>query len=306
MNIAVCGSLAFDTLFEYPGQFKDQILADRLDALSVSFFVPTMRREFGGCAGNMAYNLHQLGESACVVAALGVDGQEYAARLTSWGCPSESIALRSDAHTAQAMIMTDERGNQITAFHPGAMNFAHEIAIPALANLQIGIVSPDGKLAMQTHAAQFSELGVPWVFDPGQGLPMFNGDELMAFIDKATWLSVNDYEADLLSQRTGLGLNDLAARVKGMVVTRGELGCDVFEHGQCKRIPGHVPQALVDPTGCGDAFRAGLLYGLVRGWSMHKACALGNVIGSVKIAHRGGQNHRLELSTLMESVNAQA
>ena len=303
MAAVICGSLAFDSIMNFGGKFADQILPDQIHKLNVSFFVPQLRREFGGCAGNIAYALHLLGGQAHIVAALGNDGADYAKYLASKGISTAHIMQRGDIYTAQAMIMTDSANNQITAFHPGAMQMAHECAIPAQAGAaDIGIIAPDGREAMLLHAAQFARQGVPFVFDPGQGLPMFNGSELLSFIDQATWVAVNDYEAEMLRERTGLALADIAAKVRGLVVTLGEAGCDVYEGGQCTRVAPVRAAAALDPTGCGDAFRGGLLYGLERGWSLARSAALGNHMGATKIAHLGPQNYSIDAAALLASV----
>jgi adenosine kinase len=302
MAAVICGSLAFDSIMNFGGQFADQILPDQIHKLNVSFYVPQLRREFGGCAGNIAYALHLLGGQAQIVAALGNDGGSYIEHLQQLGISTAHIAQRSDIYTAQAMIMTDAANNQITAFHPGAMQMAHECTIPAAAGAQdIGIISPDGREAMLQHAAQFARQGLPFVFDPGQGLPMFNGAELLAFIAQATWVTVNDYEAEMLRERTGLSLPDLAAKVRGLVVTLGGEGCDVYENGACSRVAPVQAAAVLDPTGCGDAFRGGLLYGLERGWSLTRSAALGNQLGAIKIAHQGPQNYRIDAAALLKN-----
>ena len=299
MAAVICGSLAFDSIATFPGRFAEQILPGQLHILNVSFLVPTMRREFGGCAGNIAYNLAALGGEAVVVAALGSDGAEYAARIESWGAGSEHVRLVEDAFTAQAFIMTDRDNNQISAFHPGAMQSAHRIDIPARTDLAVAIVAPDGREAMLRHAEQLADAGIPFIFDPGQGLPMFDGAELRRFIEQASWVAVNDYEAAMLSERTGLALPAMSGqRLRGIVVTLGAEGCDVWQQGECRRIAGTSAEAVVDPTGCGDAFRSALLYGLERGWPLERCARLGNRLGALKVASRGGQNHVIEPSIL--------
>lgn len=293
MAIQICGSLAFDTIMDFEGRFSDQILPDQLHILNVSFLVPALRREFGGCAGNIAYSLQQLGSTAVPVATLGVDGADYLARLQSLGISTAKVVTRAEHYTAQAMIMTDKANNQITAFHPGAMSEAHHIALEPGKDVTLGIISPDGREAMQTHARQFAEAGVPFVFDPGQGLPMFNGEELREFIRLATWVTVNDYEGRMLCDRTGLSLADISRQCQGLVVTLAEHGCDVWEGGECTRVAGEPAERVVDPTGCGDAFRAALLAGLERGWPLPQCAQWGNRVGAIKIASQGGQNHSL-------------
>lgn len=295
MSILVCGSLAFDTIMTFEGRFAEQILPSQLHILNVSFLVPGLRREYGGCAGNIAYGLRQLGAQAVPLATLGNDGQDYLARLQALGVDTQHVGTSVDSYTAQAMIMTDRDNNQITAFHPGAMSQAHENAVPARADVALGIISPDGRDAMLSHARQLHAAGVPFVFDPGQGLPMFNGEELSQFIELATWVTVNDYEARMLSDRTGLSLEAMAARVQGLIVTLGEQGCEVWEGGVKTVVPGVPASEVVDPTGCGDAFRAALLHGLEQGWTLQRCAELGNRMGAAKIASRGGQNYQFSV-----------
>ncbi len=293
MSILVCGSLAFDTIMTFEGRFADQILPSQLHILNVSFLVPGLRREYGGCAGNIAYGLRQLGAQAVPLAALGNDGTEYLERLGALGVDTRHVMVAPDTYTAQAMIMTDRDNNQITAFHPGAMSLAHGNPVPRREDIRVAIISPDGREAMLLHARQLHEAGVPFVFDPGQGLPMFNGEELRQFIELASWVTLNDYEARMLCDRTGLELDQIAAQVQGLVVTLGEQGCDVWDSASKTRVPGVAASAVVDPTGCGDAFRAALLYGLEQGWPLPRCAELGNRLGAAKIASRGGQNYRL-------------
>ena len=291
MSILVCGSLAFDTIMTFEGRFAEQILPSQLHILNVSFLVPGLRREYGGCAGNIAYGLRQLGARAVPLAMLGNDGQEYLERLRLLGVDTDHVSITPDSYTAQAMIMTDLDNNQITAFHPGAMSLAHDNPVPQRQDISVAIISPDGRDAMLMHAHQLQAAGVPFVFDPGQGLPMFNGDELRQFIALASWVTLNDYEAKMLCDRTGLTLDAIAAQVKGLIVTLGEQGCDVWDGANKIRVPGVAASAVVDPTGCGDAFRAALLHGLEQGWSLQRCAELGNRLGAVKIASRGGQNY---------------
>ncbi|WP_439519688.1 carbohydrate kinase family protein [Hydrogenophaga sp.] len=291
MPILVCGSLAFDTIMTFEGRFAEQILPSQLHILNVSFLVPGLRREYGGCAGNIAYGLRQLGAQAVPLAMLGNDGQEYLERMKSLGVDTRHVSTTAESYTAQAMIMTDRDNNQITAFHPGAMSMAHDNPVPSRADLAVAIISPDGREAMLTHSRQLHAAGVPFVFDPGQGLPMFNGEELRQFIELATWVTLNDYEAQMLCDRTGLTLDDIAAQVKGLIVTLGAEGCDVWDGGSKVHVPGVVASEVVDPTGCGDAFRAALLHGLEQGWPLQRCVELGNRMGAAKIASRGGQNY---------------
>jgi adenosine kinase len=297
MPALICGSLAFDTITTFAGQFAQQILPQQLHILNVSFLVPTLRREFGGCAGNIAYNLSQLGGVPVVLAALGSDGADYRQRIESWGASTAHVHNVPDSHTAQAIIITDADNNQITAFHPGAMQSAHLYPVPTNSSIRLAIVAPDGRDAMLQHAAQLAEAKIPFIFDPGQGLPMFNATELAHFVAQATWVAVNDYEAKMLCDRLGASLETLSCshpQLRAVIVTLGAQGCDLWVQGQRRHIPGQVAQTIVDPTGCGDAFRAALLYGLERDWSLEKCAELGNQVGAIKIAHKGGQNHVLK------------
>ncbi len=294
MPALICGSLAFDTIMTFEGRFAEQIMPEQLHILNVSFLVPGLRREFGGCAGNIAYALNQLGGVALPMATVGNDGQDYLAHLRGKGISTEFIHELADGYTAQAMIMTDRDNNQITAFHPGAMMQAHQREVQARSDIKLGIISPDGRDAMLQHAAQFKAADIPFVFDPGQGLPMFNGDELASFIEQATWVTVNDYEGRMLTERTGLSSADISKRVQGLVVTLGAQGCEVWIDGEMTLVPPVQASKLVDPTGCGDAFRGALLLGLEKGWSLAKSCALGNQVGAHKIATPGCQNYTLE------------
>jgi adenosine kinase len=302
MPSIICGSLAFDSIAVFPGRFAEQILPDQLHILNVSFLVPDLRREYGGCAGNIAYNLAGLGGEAVVVATVGSDGGEYVERLRSLGVVTRHIGTDLDAVTAQAYIMTDADNNQISAFHPGAMQSAHRTPIPALGGTVIGIVAPDGREAMRVHAEQFAAAGIPFVFDPGQGLPMFDGPALQAFVDRATWITVNDYEARMLAERTGRSMEEhsRAPHLRGVVVTLGADGAEIWRDGVRTHVPGLAAASVVDPTGCGDAFRAGLLHGLEHGWTLERAVALGNRLGATKIASRGGQNHVVDRTILAD------
>lgn len=294
MPALICGSLAFDTIMTFEGRFAEQILPEQLHILNVSFLVPALRREFGGCAGNIAYSLTQLGGNALPMATVGNDGMDYVAHLRSKGISTEFIRELTDTYTAQAMIMTDRDNNQITAFHPGAMSQAHLSAVVARSDIQLGIVSPDGRDAMLQHAAQFKAADIPFVFDPGQGLPMFNGAELTQFVDLATWVTVNVYEGRMLSERTGLDSPALSRRVEGLVVTLGADGCEVWVDGEMTWVAPVKAAQLIDPTGCGDAFRGALLFGLEKGWSLLQCCELGNRVGAHKISTPGCQNYTLE------------
>lgn len=298
MATLICGSLAFDTIMSFEGRFAEQILPDQLHILNVSFLVPSLRRDFGGCAGNIAYAMRQLGGTPLPVATLGNDGSDYLARLRQLGVSTEFVRTIDDTYTAQAMIMTDRDNNQITAFHPGAMMQAHRTRIAAHDGVRLGIISPDGRDAMLQHAEQFRAAGIPFVFDPGQGLPMFNGDELAHFVELATWVTVNDYEGRMLCDRMGIELDELSRRVQGLVVTLGGEGCDIWEAGVRTRVPPVQAASVVDPTGCGDAWRGALLHGLEQGWPLARCAALGNRLGALKIASRGPQNYQVDGAVL--------
>ena len=290
MSALICGSLAFDTIMTFHGRFAEQILPDQLHILNVSFLVPQLRRDFGGCAGNIAYGLKLLGGTPLPMATVGSDGREYIARMQQLGINTEFVREVEGTYTAQAMIMTDVDNNQITAFHPGAMTQAHRTRIAAREDIKLGMISPDGRDAMLEHALQFEAAGIPFVFDPGQGLPMFDGRELASFIDAATWVTVNDYEGKMLSERTGWSSAEISRRVDGFIVTLGEHGCDIWTNGEKTHVPGVKAADVVDPTGCGDAWRGALLYGLEQGWPLAKCAELGNRVGAVKIASKGPQN----------------
>ena len=297
MPALICGSLAFDTITTFPGRFAQQILPEQIHILNVSFLVPTLKREFGGCAGNIAYTLAGLGGTPVVMAALGADGDGYLERLRGWGLDTALVARIAETYTAQAIIITDQDNNQITAFHPGAMQFAERSKVPAdRSDLALAIVAPDGRDAMLQHAEQLAAAGIPFVFDPGQGLPMFDGAELRRFIEQASWVAVNDYEARMLSERTGMTIEQMsrALPLRGIVVTLGAQGCEVWVNGEREQVPGVAAEAVVDPTGCGDAFRGALLYGLERGWPLARCAALGNRVGALKIAQAGPQNHVID------------
>ncbi|MEG2281581.1 MAG: carbohydrate kinase family protein [Comamonas sp.] len=294
MAALICGSLAFDTIMSFEGKFADQILPEQLHILNVSFLVPSLRRDFGGCAGNIAYSLKLLGGNPLPMATVGEDGASYIGRMKAMGIDTRYVQQLGDNYTAQAMIMTDSDNNQITAFHPGAMTQAHVNVIDGSEGAVVGIVSPDGRDAMIEHCAQFKAAGIPFVFDPGQGLPMFNGQELLTFVEQATWIAVNDYEAKMLCDRTGLDLAALSRKVQGLVVTLGAEGCQVWEQGQMTLVKSVKAQSVVDPTGCGDAWRGAFLFGLEKGWSLTKCAALGSRVGALKVASKGPQNYVLD------------
>ena len=291
MSILVCGSVAYDTIMVFHDRFKNHILPDQIHILNVAFLVPDMRREFGGCAGNIAYNLKLLGDDPLIMATVGDDATPYLRRLEGLGLRCDHVREVADTFTAQAFITTDIDDNQITAFHPGAMNHSHLNAVADAQGVRLGIVAPDGRDGMLGHARQFAEAGVPFVFDPGQGLPMFSGRELEACLEMATYCTLNDYEAQMMSEKTGRTIEDLAGDVDALVVTRGGEGSQIFTGGQRIDIPCVKADELVDPTGCGDAFRGGLLYGIANGMDWERTGRLASVMGSLKIACRGGQNH---------------
>jgi adenosine kinase len=298
MASIICGSLAFDTIMTFEGRFSDQILPDQIHNLNVSFLVPGLRRDFGGCAGNIAYGLQQLGGVPLPMATLGRDSADYLQRLRDLGISTEYVREVPDSYTAQAMIMTDTANNQITAFHPGAMMQAHQTRIEARADVKLGIISPDGRDAMIEHAEQFAAAGIPFLFDPGQGLPMFDGEALKHFISLATWVTVNDYEGKMLSDRTGLSFAKISEQVQGLIVTLGGDGSEVWVNGEKTLVAPVVAEQVVDPTGCGDAYRAALLYGLEQGWPLARCAALGSQLGALKIAQRGPQNYVVDRAAL--------
>ncbi len=292
MKTLICGSIAYDTIMVFHDRFKNHILPEQIHILNVSFLVPDMRREFGGCAGNIAYNLKLLGGGPLVMATVGHDSTLYMQRLMHLGLDTSHVKEIPDSFTAQAFITTDLDDNQITAFHPGAMNFSHHSHVADAQGVSLGIVSPDGRDGMLQHSLEFHQAGIPFVFDPGQGLPMFNGEELMHFMQLADYCTVNDYEAKLLCERTGKSIEELARGVRAMIVTLGGKGSEIYADGQRIVIPSVKPEALIDPTGCGDAYRAGLLYGISQAWGWEQTGRLASLMGAMKIAHRGGQNHK--------------
>jgi adenosine kinase len=290
MTILVSGSLAYDTIMVFPDQFKKHILAEQIHILNVAFMVPDMRREYGGTAGNIAYNLKLLGEDPCIMATVGHDFAPYAQRLERLGISPRHVRVLDGQFTAQAFITTDIDDNQITAFHPGAMSDSQVNRIAEANGVTLAIVSPSGRQGMVEHARDLAERGIPFVFDPGQGLPMFSGPELLELMKGARALAVNDYEARVVEDKTGKRVEEIAEGM-AVVVTRGAEGSSVHAGGGRIDVPAVPPEALVDPTGCGDAYRAGLLYGLARGWGWERCARLASVMGSIKIARRGGQNH---------------
>ncbi|MDO8927321.1 MAG: carbohydrate kinase family protein [Sideroxyarcus sp.] len=300
MKTLICGSMAYDTIMVFKDQFKKHILPEQIHILNVAFLVPEMRREYGGCAGNIAYNLQLLGGHPLIMATVGDDFGSYAQRLERLGIAQTHIRRVPETFTGQAFITTDLDDNQITAFHPGAMGHSHLNNVRDAKEVTLGIVSPDGRDGMLQHARDFAEAGIPFVFDPGQGLPMFTGGELLDFIEQATYVTANDYEAKLLQDKTGKTLEQIAERVKALIVTLGGDGSMIYTGGKQIAIPTPKPDAIVDPTGCGDAFRAGLLYGIQKGWSWETTGRLASLMGSLKIASRGGQNHKYTRAELMD------
>ncbi|MDR0776367.1 MAG: carbohydrate kinase family protein [Azonexus sp.] len=292
MTTLICGSLAFDNIMVFADRFKNHILPEQIHILNVAFLVPDMRREYGGCAGNIAYNLKLLGGEPLIMATVGDDAAPYLERLDRLDLARTHVRQIAGSFTAQAFITTDLDDNQITAFHPGAMSFSHLNKVDQATGARLGIIAPDGREGMQQHARDFAAAGVPFIFDPGQGLPMFNGNELLDFMNLADTACFNDYEAKLLCDRTGRSLDELAASVRALIVTRGGEGSDIYADGVRYCIPCVVADAIVDPTGCGDAYRAGLLYGISQNWDWEKTGRLASLMGAIKIAQRGGQNHQ--------------
>lgn len=292
MSALICGSMAYDNIMVFYDRFKEHILPDKIHILNVSFLVPDLRREFGGCAGNIAYNLGLLGDAGYPMGTVGRDFEPYAEWLRQCGVPLDYIKVMDDHHTAQAFITTDLDDNQITAFHPGAMNVSHFNKVSDAKGITIGMVSPDGRDGMIQHAREFAEAGIRFIFDPGQGMPMFNGKELRRFIEQATWVTVNDYEWQLLQERTGWTAEQVADKVDALIVTRGGEGSVIYTGDGKIEIPSAVPKAVVDPTGCGDAYRAGLLHGLMHGLDWETTGRIASLLGAAKIEQQGTQNHR--------------
>ena len=300
MTSLICGSLAFDTIMSFNGRFSEALLADQLHKVNVAFLVPSVRREFGGCAGNIAYNLKLINGDPLIMATLGTDGAAYLDRLKKLAISTHCIKTIEESYTAQAYITTDCDNNQITAFHPGAMAFSHQNKVADAGQVKLAIIAPDGRDGMLQHAQDCAASNLPFIFDPGQGLPMFSGEELIKLIDLATYVAVNDYEAELLSERTGLPLGEIAQRVSALIVTRGEQGAEIFTGGKRLDIPCVKAEQIIDPTGCGDAFRAGLLFGLTNGLDWPTTGRLASLMGSIKIASQGGQNHAPTLTEIRD------
>jgi len=303
MAALICGSLAYDTVMVYPGRFRDHILPDKIHLLNVSFVVPTLRRNYGGCAGNIAYNLRLLEGDGHAMGAVGHDFGPYRDWMNANGMSLCFVKAIEDEYTAQAYITTDLDANQLTAFHPGAMTQSWQLEVPADGGISIGVLAPDGREGMIAHAEQFAGAGIPFIFDPGQAMTLFGGPELGKFVEQATWVTVNDYEGQLLQERTGLSTGELAARVTAYVVTQGAQGSVIHVGGRSVEIPAVRAMAVVDPTGCGDAYRAGLLYGLMRGIDWKTTGRIASLMGAIKIATVGTQNHRFTLDEFKERFN---
>lgn len=293
MSVLISGSVAYDTIMVFHDRFKNHLLPDQLHILNISFLVPDMRRDFGGCAGNIAYTLKLLGGDPLILATVGEDAGPYRKRLADFGIPDTLVREIPGSFTAQCFITTDLDDNQITAFHPGAMSFSNQVRVAEAKGATLGIIGPDSREGMLEHARDMHAEGIRFVFDPGQGLPLFDGPALLQCLEWATWCTVNDYEAQLVADKTGLTLEQIAERVEALIVTRGGEGSDVYVGGRLMKIPAVKPAQIADPTGCGDAYRGGLLYGLAEGWSVEKSCRLGSLTGAIKIAVKGPQNHQL-------------
>ncbi|MFI4869211.1 MAG: carbohydrate kinase family protein [Steroidobacterales bacterium] len=304
MTSLICGSMAYDTVMVFEGRFRDHILPDRLHVLNVSFLAPSMRRNFGGCAGNIAYNLRLLGGDGLIMASVGHDFAPYADWLERRRLPLTHVRVVEDQFTAQAYITTDLENNQITAFHPGAMNYSHLNQVSDSSGIRLGIVAPDGRQGMIEHAEQFAAAGVPFIFDPGQGLPMFGQDDLRDFIARASWVAVNDYEASLLAERTGWSLGEIATHVQALIVTRGAEGSWIYADGHRREIPVAKTARIADPTGCGDAYRAGLLFGLEHGLDWDTTGRVAAVLAAIKIEHHGTQQHHFSADEFRDRFRA--
>ncbi|MCW8848199.1 MAG: carbohydrate kinase family protein [Sedimenticola sp.] len=303
MSALICGSMAFDTIMVFPDQFKNHILPEQVHILNVSFLVPELRREFGGCAGNIAYNLKLLGGEGKAMATVGADFGAYAEWMEENELSRDHIRVIADSYTAQAYITTDRDDNQITAFHPGAMNYSHLVKVEEAKGCTIGIVSPDGRQGMIDHAQQFVEQGIPFIFDPGQGMPMFDGDDLIRFMQQANWLAFNDYEAKLMQDRTGLTPEQMAREVDAVVITRGGEGSLIYTGNKVLEIPAAPVANVIDPTGCGDAYRAGLLYGLMNDMDWETTGRIASLMGAIKIEEAGTQNHRFQCDEFSQCFN---
>lgn len=305
MSALICGSLAYDTIMVFPDQFKNHILPDKVHILNVSFLVPRMRREFGGCAGNIAYNLHLLGGKPVPMATVGEDFGPYRAHFEALGIPLTHVRELAGSYTPQAFITTDHDNNQITAFHPGAMMHSHENHVRDVKGITLGIVAPDGREGMLQNAREFAECGIPFIFDPGQAMPLFSGEEFRAFIEQADMVIANDYESNLLQERTGWSEKEIAGRVRAYITTRGPKGVEIHTGGKTLHIPPAKERAVVDPTGCGDAFRAGLLYGIDKGMDWETIARIGNLMGAIKVGHHGTQNQKFSYQEFADEFKSQ-
>ena len=304
MTALICGSAAYDNIMVFEDSFKNHILPDKIHILNVAFLVPRLRREFGGCATNIAYNMKLLGDDPLPMATVGQDFAPYADWLSQKGVRQDHITVLDDVFTAQAFITTDLDDNQITAFHPGAMNFAETNKVGDADGVKLGMVSPDGRTGMIEHAEQFAEAGIPFIFDPGQGLPMFDGDDLKRFVDQCTWVTVNDYEWQLLKDRTGWDVDDVTSRTEALIVTRGGEGSLIHTRDGVHDIPTATPKSVEDPTGCGDAYRAGLLHGLLNEMDWETTGRIASLMGAIKIEQHGTQNHSFTMDQFKERFQA--
>jgi len=295
MTALICGSMAYDTIMVFPDRFKHHILPEQVHILNVAFLVPELRREYGGCAGNIAYNLKLLGRDPRILATVGKDFGPYQDWLSTLGISKDLIKVFPESYTAQAYITTDLDDNQITAFHPGAMSFSHENAIPEDRSIRLGLISPDGKEGMIQHAREFVEKGIPFIFDPGQGMPMFDGTELLSLVEQATWVTLNDYEAQLMQDRTGMKAEEIASKVKALIITKGGQGSHIYTEGRIIEIPPAKPVATRDPTGCGDAYRAGLVHGILEDYDLETTGRIASLMGAIKVESPGTQNHGFTL-----------
>ena len=305
MSTLICGSLAFDTIMVFPDQFKNHILPDKVHILNVSFLVPRMRREFGGCAGNIAYNLKLLGGDPIPMATVGGDFGPYREWFAEQDITLDHVKVLEELFTPQAFITTDHDNNQITAFHPGAMARSHENHVKDVPGVSLGLVGPDGRDGMLQNAVEFGEMGVPFIFDPGQAMPLFNGQELRQFIEQADYVVVNDYESNLLQERTGWNDREIVQRVKAYITTQGPRGALVHTPGKTWEVPPAHERRVVDPTGCGDAFRAGLIHGIQNGYDWLTIGRMGNLMGALKVEHPGTQNQRFDFAGFNDQFKQQ-
>ena len=304
MTALICGSYAYDNIMVFPDRFRNHILPDKVHMLNVSFLVPELRREFGGCAGNIIYTLNLLGGKGLPMATVGKDFGPYAEWMDKCGINHKHITVLDDQFTGQAYITTDMDDNQITAFHPGAMSESHRNKVSDAKGITIGIVSPDGRDGMINHAQEFSDAGIPFVFDPGQGLPMFDGGDLKNFIELATWVTVNDYEAELLQERTGLSPHEIAERVEALFITRGGKGSQIYTSEHEYNVPAAKIENIADPTGCGDAYRGGLLFGLMNDMDLVTTGRIASLCGAIKIEQQGPQNHHFTMAEFKQRYHA--